>query len=152
MQIVRAQPADATALSAIAYAAKASWGYPAHWLQHWREQLTVTPEFIAANETYAAVNDERMVGFHALVGTPEMMRLEHLWVCPGAMGGGIGRSLFRHAAARGRALGASCLTIEADPNAEPFYLHLGAIRVGAIRSEIEGQARELPLLRLELLP
>ena len=150
MQIVRAQPSDAAALSAIARAAKAHWNYPTTWLEQWRAQLTITLEFVSANETYAAFIESRIVGFHALVVTPATVRLEHLWVLPEAMSRGIGRELFHHATERACALGASCLSIEADPNAEPFYLRMGAVRVGLRASEIEGQRRELPLLAFDL--
>ena len=37
-----------------------------------------------------------------------------------------------------------------DPNAEAFYRHMGARRVGEVRADVEGTARTLPLLRLEL--
>src|SRR5438128_97160 len=47
VRIVRARSTDAAKLSAIARAAKAHWGYPAHWLERWCEQLTITAEFIA---------------------------------------------------------------------------------------------------------
>jgi len=42
------------------------------------------------------------------------------------------------------------LEISADPNAEGFYRHMGAVRIGEIRSEIEGQPRVLPRMKLEL--
>ena len=150
MEIRRAQPVDASALSRIARTSKASWGYPEVWLEQWQEQLTIPPEFIAANETFIAVIDRQIVAFHALLQTPTEIRLEHLWVLPEHMGRGIGRKLFAHAVERARALGAISLTIEADPNAEAFYRHLGAIKVGAVETEIEGQRRELPLLSLGL--
>ena len=144
------EPSDAPALSAIAFAAKAHWGYPERWLEQWRDQLTITPEFIAANETFVAVTDERALGFYALVATGDDLRLEHLWVSPDQMGKQIGRALFEHATARAAARGSSGLLIEADPNAEPFYLHMGAVRVGTAAGEIEGQPRELPLLAFDL--
>jgi GNAT superfamily N-acetyltransferase len=150
VQIIPAHPADAPALSAIAWAAKAHWGYPAAWLEQWREQLTVSPEFIAVNDTFVAWIDDRIVAFSAVVAVGEGIHLDHLWVLPEEMGQGIGRSVFTHAAARARARGASRLTIQSDPHAEAFYLHLGAIRVGAVASEIEGQRRELPLLHYDL--
>ncbi len=137
-------------LSAIAFTAKAHWDYPAHWLEQWRDQLTITPEFIAANETFMATIAERAVGFHALLRIRETTRLEHLWVLPDQMGKGIGRALFTHAAMRAAALGALCLTTEADPNAEPFYLHLGAVRTGTLVGEIEGCRREMPVLSFAL--
>ena len=150
MQIVRARSTDAARLSAIAHAAKAHWGYPPHWLEQWREQLTITPEFIAAHETFMAEVNGTIVGFHALRETPETWRLEHLWILPEQIGRGIGRSLFHHAAARATERGAVCLTIEADPHAEPFYQLMGAVRIGVFKSEVDGSVRELPLLRFAL--
>ncbi len=150
MQIVRAQPSDAPALSAIAWAAKAHWGYPTAWMEEWREQLTITPQFIAAHETFAAIVVEQVIGFAALGKAGETQRLEHLWVLPKQFGKGVGRSLLKHAAARAGAAGARRLTIESDPNAEPFYRHLGAVRIGAVPVEVDGRPRELPLLILAL--
>jgi hypothetical protein len=40
--------------------------------------------------------------------------------------------------------------IEADPNAEGFYLRMGARRVGENVYDIESQRRALPLLKVEL--
>lgn len=150
MEIIRAMPAHAPALSAIALAAKAHWGYPAHWLERWRDELTITREFVAANDTFAACVEEEIVAFYALLQAPDALRLEHLWVLPKWMGQGIGRRLFNHAAEQAARRVATSLTIEADPNAEPFYLHLGAVRIGASISEIDGARRELPILGVAL--
>ena len=119
-------------------------------MEQWRDQLTITPEFIAANETFAAVINGRMIAFHALLETAETLRLEHLWVLPELIGQGFGRILFRHATARAAARGVRSLTIEADPNAEPFYRHMGAVRIGVLATEIDGHRRELPLLNFAL--
>ena len=150
MQIIRAQPSEAATLSAIAWAAKASWDYPSDWMQQWREQLTITPIFIAENETFGAIINRQTVAFHALVQSADVLRLEHLWVSPDWMAQGIGRALFRHAANRATARGALSLTIEADPNAEPFYRRMGAVRSGVIATEIDGRRRDLPILTFDL--
>ena len=151
MQIIRAQPAAAPELSAIAWAAKARWGYPLHWMEQWRGELAITPQFIAANETFLADSDGEIVGFHALVQETKSWRLEHLWVLPQRMGQGFGRRLFAHAAAYAAERGALFLTIEADPNAEPFYQRMGATRVGTRDTEIDGRVRLLPLLKFVLI-
>lgn len=148
--IARAHPGDAVALTAIACAAKAHWGYPARWLEGWREGLSLTPPFIEGNDTFKAIRDGRIIGFHALREVAATWRLEHLWVEPEWMGRGVGRALFQHAVTQAVARGARCLTIESDPHAEAFYRHMGAERVGILRREIEGRPRELPLLRLDL--
>jgi GNAT superfamily N-acetyltransferase len=140
---------DAATLSAIAWAAKEFWGYPARCMEQWR-QLTITPEFISANPTFSAILRRQMIGFHALLSIPDGLRLEHLWVLPERIGQGLGRMLFLHAAEQARAEGASRLTIEADPHAASFYQHMGAIQVGSTTSEIDGSPRDLPLLVFDL--
>ncbi len=150
VEIFRAGPDDADALTRIAFAAKSYWGYPGRWIEQWQEALTITPEFISDNEVYAAVFEEEMGGFYALVGRGREVELEHLWVLQEHIGTGIGRALFDHAVSRAAALGAAILSIEADPNAEGFYRRMGARRVGENVYEIEGHRRELPLLILDL--
>jgi hypothetical protein len=44
--------------------------------------------------------------------------------------------------------GVARLELVADPNAEPFYLHHGAIRVGEVHSQVLGTPRALPKMQL----
>ena len=150
MQIVRAKPEDADALTEIAHAAKRHWGYPERWIESWRDILTMRPEFIAENVAYSAIEEGRPVGFYLLTTEADGLHLDHLWIVPHAMGRGIGRALFVHAVEQSRQLGHKALQIEADPNAEGFYARMGARRVGEAVTEIDGQRRELPLLHFEL--
>ena len=146
MDLRRAKPEDAAALTEIAVAAKRHWGYPERWIQSWKEVLTIQPEFIARNETYIAYAEVRVVGFYALVSRAGKMSMEHLWVLPNAMGQGVGRALFAHAVQRTKSLGISVIEIESDPNAEGFYERMGARRVGGNVTEMEGEQRILPVL------
>jgi GNAT superfamily N-acetyltransferase len=150
MQIVRARPEDADALTEIAFAAKRHWGYPERWIEAWREILTMRPEFIAANIAYCAIEENDAVGFYVLTTEGDGLHLDHLWIVPHAMGRGIGRALFEHAVKQAKALGFHTIKIEADPNAEGFYERMNARRVGTNVTEIEGDHRELPLLVLEV--
>jgi ribosomal protein S18 acetylase RimI-like enzyme len=150
MQIVRAQPQDAAALTEIAHAAKRHWGYPERWIESWRDTLTIRAEFIAANVAWCATENARVVGFYLLASESDGLHLDHLWILPDAMGRGIGRALFEHAVEQTRQLGQRTLKIEADPNAEGFYTRMGARRVGKAVTEIEDQRRELPLLVYDL--
>ena len=120
-------------------------------MEQWRADLTITPEFITQNPTFLAELNGQIIGFHALIEKDESWSLEHLWILPGQMGHGFGRRLFAHAAAYAAERGALSLTIEADPNAEPFYRRMGAIRDGTRESQIDGQIRRLPLLRFVLI-
>lgn len=152
MEILRAKPEDAAALSEIAFAAKRHWGYPERWIQGWTDILTIRPEFIAGNETYAAYVDEQAVGFYTLARQLNRMSLEHLWVLPKYMGKGFGRALFNHAVERAHALGFESIVIESDPNAEGFYKRMGARPVGANVSELDDERRVLPVLIMNCSP
>lgn len=149
-EIIRARPDNAAALTEIAFASKRHWGYPERWINYWRESLTITEEFIRNNETFIADNKGMSVGFYALGGKATRMALLHLWVLPNAMGQGVGRRLFLHAVERAKALGVRQLEIESDPNAEGFYLHLGAVRVSSVLRELDQNTRELPVLIFEI--
>jgi GNAT superfamily N-acetyltransferase len=150
IHIRRAEPGDAGVLSRIAFAAKGHWGYPERWMEHWRDVLTITPEFISQNEVHAATVQGELAGFYALDGEGPRMELEHLWVLPERMGLGLGRALFEHALDRAAELGTEILAIEADPNAEGFYRRMGATCVGEIVYELDGRERVLPLLAADV--
>ena len=146
MDISRAKPEDAAILTEIAFAAKRHWGYPERWIQSWKDILTIRPESISRHETYIAYFETQAVGFYALAKGKSRMSLEHLWVLPNAIGQGVGRALFSHAVQQAKTLGVEAIEIESDPNAEKFYLQMGARRVSSKITELEGQPRALPVL------
>jgi len=150
IEIGRASPGDADALTRIAFASKRYWGYPERWISRWSAALTITPEFVRDNGVYAAVAGGEPIGFYALSGTGHEVELEHLWVSTAWIGSGVGRLLFDNAMDRATSRGARHVEIEADPNAEGFYLRMGARRVGENVYEIEGQRRVLPRMVVEL--
>jgi N-acetylglutamate synthase-like GNAT family acetyltransferase len=150
LQIRRARPDDAETLTAIAHAAKRHWGYPEHWIEHWEPELTITPDFISRNEVFVAVIDEEIIGCCALVLTESLAELEHMWIMPEYIGTGVGRALFLHTKERAASLKVRELGLSADPNAEGFYKRMGAIRIGEVRSEIDGQPRLLPRMKVGL--
>src|SRR5437588_5288047 len=139
MQIVRAKPEDADALTKIAFAAKRQWGYPERWIQGWREILTMRPEFITENVAYCAIEENQAVGFYVLTTEDDGLHLDQLWIVPAAMGRGIGGALFQHATAQARDLGFASIKFEADPNAAGFYKRMGAVRVGTRVAQLEGE-------------
>jgi GNAT superfamily N-acetyltransferase len=165
--IRRAVAADAPSLTALAHAAKRHWRYPDEWIELWRRDLTLTPEFIERYPVYCSERAEpatasnrpptlradlqalaTMVGFYALLFAAADCELEHFWVAPTHIGSGVGRRLFADAVARCRAIGAPRLWITADPNAEGFYTRMGARRIGAVASTPSG--RTLPRLELPI--
>ena len=139
MNIRPAQEHEADALSALALKAKAYWGYSADTIESWKQELTVSTQTITSRPTFVAVLGDEIVGFYSLSPSHHSRELDHLWVLPRFMDRGIGRALAAHAletAARG---GASSVTVDADPNAESFYLACGAGRCGEVPAPIPGE-------------
>jgi ribosomal protein S18 acetylase RimI-like enzyme len=150
MKIRQAKTEDAEILSNIAFAAKSFWNYPESWLNLWKDALTISPEFINKNEVYLAESDRKVLGFYALILNDEKVQLEHLWISPESIGGGIGKKLMADAIEKAKSFGAATIEIESEPNAFGFYQKQGAVKIGEIRSKIEGQERILPIMRIEL--
>lgn len=136
-------------LTRIAHDAKRHWGYPEHWIKHWQDDLTISPEFVAANQVCVAENEGEVLGFYALIIRDDKAELDHLWVAPEHIGTGVGKELFLHAMQRAAGRNVSEVEILSDPNAEGFYRKMGAHRSGETVSEIEGQPRSLPRLTID---
>ncbi|HET7113090.1 MAG TPA: GNAT family N-acetyltransferase [Pyrinomonadaceae bacterium] len=147
--IRRALPEEADTLTQIALDAKRHWGYPESWIQHWQEDLTVSPEFIRDNQVYVFERDGGVRGFYALCVSGTKAELEHMWVTPDSIGTGIGKELFLDAMDRAATLEVREIEISADPNAAGFYERMGASQIGESDASIDGQVRKLPRLRIE---
>jgi GNAT superfamily N-acetyltransferase len=150
VRIRRANPDEAQTLTAIAHAAKRHWRYPESWIEQWKPDLTITPDFIGNNEMFVAVLGDEIVGCCALVVTGSLAEIEHLWVRPEYMGDGVGRKLFGHAKTRAEQQGARAIELSADPNAEGFYERMGAKRIGEVPADVDRHSRVLPRMRIEL--
>jgi len=147
--IRRALPDEAETLTRIALDAKRYWGYPEHWIKHWESDLTVSSDFIRDNQVYVAEREGEIRGFYALCVSDNKAELEHMWVTPSAIGTGVGKELFLDAMDRATTLEVREIEISADPNAAGFYERMGASQIGETESNINGQVRKLPRLRIE---
>jgi GNAT superfamily N-acetyltransferase len=147
--IRRATTADAPALTQIAHDAKRHWGYPEHWLAHWQDDLTISPDLISGSAVYVAESEGEPAGFYVLIRSKEKAELDHLWVKPAHIGAGVGKQLFLHAMQHAAKENIAAVEILSDPNAEGFYRKQGAHRIGEVTSEIDGQPRTLPLMTVD---
>lgn len=144
-----AHPAEAEALTELALRSKSLWGYDDAFLAACRDELTVSEDECAAGAVRVAQEGGDLTGFHTVRGAPPHGELAALFVDLQAIGHGIGGLLLRDALGHARVRGFATLTLGADPGAESFYLHHGAVRIGDTPSgSIPG--RMLPRLRFEL--
>ncbi|MBI3714900.1 MAG: GNAT family N-acetyltransferase [Betaproteobacteria bacterium] len=120
-------------------------------MNSWRETLRIAPEYIAANLLFVAEIDVEAAGFIAMVPGPSRWQLDHLWILPGYMRRGLGRSLVGYGMRAAMLAGAAEIFIDADPYAEKFYRSCGARRIGEVPAPIEGEpARVRPQMIIAL--
>ena len=134
-------------MSRLALRSKAHWGYDVAFMDSVSAELTLGPGDLGTHGVVVCEVGDRIVGFYGLAGGPPEAELTYLFVDPDAMGRGYGRALWSHALARARADDVERLRVVADPHAEPFYLAMGARRVGSVPGSVPG--RRLPLLTVE---
>ncbi len=127
----RARPDEAAAITDLAMRSKRHWGYGEAFMAALTPELTFTQADLhrASDRIEVLESAGELLGVFRLCWRTNDVYLSDLWVAPEAMGRGYGRLLFERAAQVGRDWGKGLLELEADPYAEPFYLHLGAVRV-----------------------
>lgn len=148
LNIRRAHPDEAEGLSALAIRSKAHWNYDPTFLEACRKELTLSADFIKTYSVYVVEEAGRVAGFYSVHVCAESSGgvLDFLYVEPESIGMGYGKGLWDHAVATARELGLSSFTLDADPNAEPFYRAMGAERIGEHESPAR-PGRMLPVMR-----
>ncbi len=152
LNIRLARPAEAVAITSLAFRSKASNGYDAAFMAACRAELTFDARSFARGETWLCEDGAgRLLGFFDLRWEGETAEAEAFYVEPDAKGQGVGRLLWEKLEARAAALGAREIGADADPAAVPFYRRMGLEPAGESPSgSIPG--RMLPRLIKTLTP
>ena len=144
----RASPDEAGGLTALTLASKGHWGYDQDFMELARAGLTITPEYLEANECWVAEIDGATVGWFSLVPIPDGLLLDNFFLLPANIGSGVGRLMWVEALRRAEAAGVERMTLEADPNAAGFYERMGAQPIGSVTAADTG--RQLPIYEIQV--
>ena len=142
---------ELSGLSDLCFRSKAVWGYDDEFMEACRGELSFKPHDLKLTRIAVAERDGRPIAVAQLKVVDDEADLLKLFVEPNALRSGTGRALLAWATDVARNLGARRLTIEADPDAAPFYRKMGAYDVGQAPSgSVLG--RMLPKLAMNLCP
>jgi GNAT superfamily N-acetyltransferase len=149
IQLRDARQNELPSLGELCLRSKAVWGYDDAFIIACRTELTLRPDELQSTHIRVAERDSAVVGLAQVKVTGMDADLLKLFVEPAQLGSGVGRLLFAWATGHARGLGAVRMIIEADPDAAPFYEHMGARYAGFAPSQsIPG--RMLPRMQMEL--
>jgi GNAT superfamily N-acetyltransferase len=157
MEILPAKIEESGILTAISFESKKYWAYPKHFFETWKNELTISPDYIRQNRVFVFKDKTGIVGYYSIVYLENDMDfsgtviskghwLEHMFILPAFIGKGIGRKLFDHLRTICRQNRIAGITILSDPNAKGFYEKMGCRYVREIPSSIPN--RTTPLLFL----
>src|SRR3984893_2772746 len=138
-------------LSDLCFRSKAVWGYDEEFMEACRGELSFEPRDLDLTPIAVAEHDGKLIGVAQVKVVNGEADLLKLFVEPSALRSGTGKALLVWATDVAKKLGATRLTIEADPDAAPFYRRMGAYDVGQAPSgSVPG--RMLPKLAMNLCP
>jgi GNAT superfamily N-acetyltransferase len=140
---------EAERLTELCLQSKAVWGYDEAFMRACRAELTLRAADFATSSLQVAVEGNEVIGMVQVTVDGEAADLAKLFIAPSVLRNGAGRKLLDWAVAEARRHGARWMSIEADPDAAPFYRRMGAVDDGVAPSgSIPG--RVLPRLKLML--
>ena len=150
ISIRRVLPIEADVLTQIAISAKSYWNCPEKWMEIWIPQLTFSPKYFEANESWTAELEGTPIAFYTWQDRNGIAWLENLWVSAEYIGMGVGKQLFLHALKLARQRGHKIMQLESDPNARGFYEKMGMRKIGEHPAEVDGQPRMIPVMEIKL--
>ncbi len=140
---------ELSGLSDLCFRSKAVWGYDEKFMEACRGELWFEPRDLELTPIAVAERNGKPIGVAQIKVVDGEADLLKLFVEPSALRSGGGRALLVWATDVAKELGATRLTIDADPGAAPFYRRMGAFDVGQAPSgSVPG--RMLPKLVMNL--
>ena len=133
-------------LTEISFVSKKYWNYSDEWMEIWKDDLTITENFITNNYVYHLENDaNEIVGFYAFVKFDNYIELDSLFVSPEYIGKGFGNLLMTDFLSKVREIYFNYKKLKAEPFAEIFYKKYGFETIELqLSSKIEN--RYLPIM------
>ena len=154
-----AQENDIAILTEISFSAKRHWNYPENYYDLWRDELSITKDYIKKNIVYNALYNGSIIGFYSIVENKSDFYsgeifvkkgfwLEHKFIKPDYHKVGIGRVMIDHAKKIAKENGIIDLLIFVDPYAKGFYDKIGADYLYDSKSSIPN--RLIPVYDLKI--
>ncbi len=149
MKIIKAKNTDSKRLTALTITSKAYWNYSSKQIQEWKEDLTISTEYITNNEVYKLIEFDVLIGYYSFYSlNKKEVVLDNIFVDPIYIGKGYGKILMNHFLETVKNLGFEKASLHSEPNAELFYAKIGFKVIGKLETSIKN--RFLPIMELDL--
>lgn len=146
-------------LTEISLLSKKIWNYSDEEMEIFKNELTITKDYIRKNPTYCLINNNEIMGYYSMViecddryageiFIEKGLWIEHMFINPKHIGNGYGSLLFKNIEEIYK-ISFKEVKVFSDPNAVGFYKKLGFKILRMSKSSIKG--REIPVLKYKLI-
>ncbi len=148
MKIEKATVKDAKELTELTILSKSYWDYSVQQIEEWKNDLTITEGYILEKEVYKLIDGNQIIGYYSFMKQNNTdIKLDNLFIAPIFIGKGIGKKLMIDFFKRILRIEFERVILDADPNAEKFYSHLGFNVIGKLETSIAN--RYLPIMEMK---
>lgn len=147
MIIEKAKNTDGNELTELTLRSKSHWNYSREQIDKWKNDLTITSNYIDKKEVYKLICNEIVIGYYSYFRLNDKeIKLENLFIEPKFIGKNYGKLLMSDFVNRIIKTDFEKVILDSDPNAEKFYSKLGFRVIGKLKSSIKN--RYLPIMEL----
>jgi GNAT superfamily N-acetyltransferase len=149
MKIEKAQNSDAKELTELTIRSKSYWSYSSEQIALWKDELTITAQYIDQVEIYKLSEENQLIGYYSYLELDDKkVKLDNIFLEPRFIGKGYGKVLMSHLIQQIKDRGFEMIEIDSEPYAEKFYQKIGFRVTGQLESSIKN--RFLPIMELDV--
>jgi len=148
MNIEKANKTDAKQLTELTIRSKSHWNYCKQQIEAWRNDLTVTSDYLIEKEVYKLTKQSTLIGYYSFFKiSNKEVKLDNLFIEPRFIGEGFGAILMKDFLQRCKDLNFERVVLDSDPNAESFYQQIGFKRIGKLETSIKDRYTKFKMNR-----
>ncbi len=149
MKIEKAASNDCSVLTELTKKSKAYWGYSEEQILKWKDNLTISKEYIENNNTFKLTIENKVLGYYSYIIYKEnYVKLDNFFLLPDCIGKGFGNILMIDFLKRIKQESFEKIILNSEPNAENFYLKFGFRKIGEFETSIKN--RFMPIMEMKL--
>jgi len=145
----RATDSDLDNLNQLAYLSEAYWGENAEFLSRFKEAYTIDSRYLLEHHVMLMEENRSLLGFYAIKSVDNLWELDFFYVGVALIGHGYGKIMWDHLIQECIDLGILSFEFVTSPEAEAFYLKMGAARVGMVESSLRA-GKMIPKLKVKM--
>ncbi len=135
-------------LTELAIKSEAYWGYESDMMEKFKEIYKITEEFLSQHTTFVLSDDDRIIGFYALLISQPENSLESFYIDSKSIGKGYGKVMCEHMKNYCKSTGIKEISLVTSPQVKKFYEKMGAVYVTEVDSLIK-KGRIIPKLKFK---